>query len=128
MELVSFQVNVLFQEYIASPPWGRRERGLFVMNKSNRPVQGLVKYPCDLTPIVTINRRVRLPLSQGRGHSLTSFLADGVLGFQDRVLFEDGFGFSPFGETGEGFVRCTIFMPQLAQRYLACILKSYRAY
>jgi hypothetical protein len=36
---------------------------------------------------------------------LTSFLADGVLGFQVNVSFEDGFGFSPLGEMGEGFVR-----------------------
>ena len=35
---------------------------------------------------------------------LTSFLADGVLGFQVNVWFEEGLGFSPLGETGEGFV------------------------
>ena len=34
---------------------------------------------------------------------LTSFLAGGVLGFQVNVWFEEGLGFSPVGETGEGF-------------------------
>ena len=29
-----------------------------------------MKYPCDLTPIVTIDRRVRLPLSKWRGHGV----------------------------------------------------------
>jgi hypothetical protein len=41
MVVLSFQVNDSFQEALASPPWGRRERGLV-----------------DLTPIVTIDRRV----------------------------------------------------------------------
>ena len=34
--------------------------------------------------------------------SLTSFLYDGVLDFQSKASFQDGFSLSPLGETGEG--------------------------
>lgn len=34
--------------------------------------------------------------------SLTSFLPDGVLGFQSKAWDEDGFSSSPLGEAGEG--------------------------
>ena len=33
---------------------------------------------------------------------LTSFLPDGVLGFQNKAWDENGFSLSPLGETGEG--------------------------
>jgi len=29
MIMMAFQVNVWFEEVLASPPWGRRERGLY---------------------------------------------------------------------------------------------------
>jgi len=35
---------------------------------------------------------------------LTSFLPDGVLGFQSKTWNDDGFSSSPLGEAGEGFV------------------------
>jgi hypothetical protein len=47
MGLVNLQVNELLQEELASPPWGRRERGLI----------------CDLTLIKVIDRSVGLTLS-----------------------------------------------------------------
>ena len=34
---------------------------------------------------------------------LTSFLANGVMDFQRKALFQEGFSLSPLGETGEGF-------------------------
>ena len=73
------------------------------MNKSNRPVQTLgeislrvhdLSHACivrDLTPIATIDRRVRLPLSKWRGHGV---------GFCSWL---ESHSFSPLGETGEGF-------------------------
>jgi hypothetical protein len=49
------------------------------------------------------NRHVHLPLSQGRGYEVGFF--SGLMGlsdFQSNFLFEE-LGFSPSGETGEGF-------------------------
>ena len=65
-----------------------------------------MKYPWDLTPIVTIDRRVHLPLSKWRGHGV-GFCSSlmGGLDFQVNVWLKDGLGFSPLGETGDGFVR-----------------------
>ena len=37
---------------------------------------------------------------------LTSFLCLRRVGFQIGVWFEEGFGFSPSGEMGEGFMAC----------------------
>ena len=69
MELVSFQVNGLFKEVAMGG----------VMNKLIAQSRGLVKYRWDLTPIVTIDRRVRLPLSQGeRAWSRLLFLATAI--------------------------------------------------
>jgi len=58
MGLLIFQSNVLLEEQIASPPWGRRERGLYL----------------DLTQMSVINRRVGLPSPVGEGIVLTSSL------------------------------------------------------
>ena len=62
--------------------------------------------------MVVINRRDDLPFAKhpcgdpkGEGMELNPFLGfDGVLVFQVNVLVENGLGFSPFGETGEGFL------------------------
>src|SRR5512145_2152983 len=51
MVVTSFQANILFEDGRASPPWGRRERGLL-----------------DLTQMAVIDRCVGLPLSKWRGH------------------------------------------------------------
>ena len=66
MELISFLSDwrvgfpriVLFEDVLASPLQGRRERGLV---------------ECDLTLISVIDRRVRLSLSQGRGYGVDFF-------------------------------------------------------
>ena len=74
---------------LASPPWRRRERG----------------FDWDLTQRAVIDRRDGLSLSKWRGHGVDFFSGlMGVLVFQVNVSFEEGFGFSPLGETGEGFV------------------------
>ena len=59
----------------------------------------------DLSPMVVIFRRVEGPIpppfpnGKGAGRLMV------VTSFQWKIfdLFEDGFGFSPLGETGEGF-------------------------
>jgi len=44
----------------------------------------------DLTPIVTMNRRVGLPLLKGEGIMLISFLCDGVVEFPNVCLVLEG--------------------------------------
>ena len=46
------------------------------------------------------------PSPKGEGILLVSILREGLVDFQSNVLFEDEFGFSPVGETGEGFCFC----------------------
>jgi len=58
----------------------------------------------DLSLIGGADRRVHLPLSKWRGYGVDFFSSpDGMLGFQSKAWFQDGFSFSPLGETGEGF-------------------------
>ena len=62
----------------------------------------------DLTPIVTIDRRVRLPLSQGRGHGDESFSALWTSRvsksiFRSRMLWLLPPAPAPFRVGGEGF-------------------------
>src|SRR4026207_1598681 len=44
------------------------------------------------------------PLPNGRGHDDESFSGVRRVCFSSQSLIEDGLGFSPLGETGEGFV------------------------
>jgi len=44
------------------------------------------------------------PSPKGAGMELNPFLRDGVVEFPRKYLFGVGIGFSPLGETGEGFV------------------------
>jgi len=52
----------------------------------------------------------------------------GVLGFQVKAWFQVGFGFSPFGETGEGFgfdPLCPLdISPKYDKEKLGCRLSS----
>ena len=59
---------------------------------------------------------------------LISFLPDGVLGFQSKAWDEDGFSFSPLGETGEGFEWAPLCPSDISPKYdnekLGCELSN----
>ena len=62
-----------------------------VMNKLNHPVQGLVKYPWDLSPIVTIDRRVGWDLSPALPKWEGGWLCDEFVDFPNRCFVSGWF-------------------------------------